>query len=245
MSSEPTSFLYPFIDAEERDAGPLLVDLAASAREKIHLSVRLRAETLDRCRAGIDSAAREMAERFARGGRLYTFGNGGSSTDADGVASAFRRASGVSSVSALPATSLVSDMAILTALGNDIGFDMVFARQLIAHARPDDIAMGISTSGGSANVLAGFAEAHRRGLLTVGVCGYEGGAMAVSGDVDYCLVVRSDSVHRIQEAQDALFGNLLVQVHAALVGARSAPESHGAPEGRSAPDIQTPIGDER
>jgi D-sedoheptulose 7-phosphate isomerase len=100
--------------------------------------------------------------------------------------------------------SLVDDRAVLTALANDVGFDLVFARQIIAHARPGDIAMGFSTSGDSRNVLSALEEAARRRLLTVGLSGYEGGAMASSDLVDECLVVSSDSVHRIQEAQDAL-----------------------------------------
>jgi D-sedoheptulose 7-phosphate isomerase len=109
---------------------------------------------------------------------------------------------------------------VLTALANDVGVDVVFARQIIAHARPADIALAISTSGGSANVLAGLAEAGRRGLLTVGLCGYDGGAMAASGDLAHCIVVRSESVHRIQEAQNAVLGALWVEVQAALAGTR-------------------------
>lgn len=215
MTGEPTSFLYPFIEAEERDPGPLLADLAASAREKIHTSRRLRAATIERCGAQIRAAAEAMADRFVRGGRLYVFGNGGSATDAEGTAAAFRRPlSGVP----LPATSLVDDRGLVTALSNDIGFDVVFSRQLIARARPEDIALGLSTSGGSENVLAGFTEARRRGLLTVGVCGYGGGSMAASGDVAHCIVVESDSVHRIQEAQDAVLRALWAEVQAALPG---------------------------
>jgi D-sedoheptulose 7-phosphate isomerase len=81
---------------------------------------------------------------------------------------------------------------------------LVFSRQLIAHARPGDIAVGFSTSGDSVNVLRGLEEAARRQLLTIGLCGYEGSAMALSDAVAHCLVVRSESVHRIQEAQAAL-----------------------------------------
>lgn len=213
MTAEPTAFLYPFIGADERDAEALLVDLAASARAKIHASLRLQADTVGECGAAITSAASEMAKRFSRGGRLHTFGNGGSSTDAEGIAAAFRRPANGPPLSAV---SLVEDPAILTALGNDIGFDIVFSRQLIARARPEDIALGISTSGGSANVLSAFAEAKRRGMLTVGVCGYDGGAMAASGDIVHCLVVGSDSIHRIQEAQDAVLRALLRAVHVAL-----------------------------
>jgi D-sedoheptulose 7-phosphate isomerase len=93
---------------------------------------------------------------------------------------------------------------VLTALANDVGYDLVFSRQIIAHGRAGDIAIGFSTSGGSVNVIQAFEEASRLQMLTIGVCGYDGGAMANSAALDYCLVVRSDSVHRIQEAQDAV-----------------------------------------
>ena len=201
MSTEPTGFLYPFIDADERDATALLVDLAASARAKIADSASVRARALGECRPVLAAAAAAMADRFRHGGRLFAFGNGGSATDADAAVDLFRApAAG----RALAAVSLVDDRAVLTALANDVGFDLVFSRQLIAHARAVDIAAGFSTSGNSANVLVALDEAHRRGLLTIGLCGYDGGAMAGTDAVDHCLVVRSDSVHRIQEAQAAL-----------------------------------------
>jgi D-sedoheptulose 7-phosphate isomerase len=99
---------------------------------------------------------------------------------------------------------LVEDQAVLTALANDVGFELVFSRQLIAHADELDMAIGFSTSGDSPNMLCAFEEAARRALLTVGLCGYEGSGMAVSEAVHHCLVVHSESVHRIQEVQDAL-----------------------------------------
>jgi D-sedoheptulose 7-phosphate isomerase len=198
---EPTSFLYPFIDAEERDTDALSADLVASARAKVSESRRLRAATLERCAALLQTAGAAMAERFGRGGRLFTFGNGGSATDAQGTADLFRHPP---HGRPLPALSLVDDQAVLTALSNDVGFELVFSRQLIAHAAADDIAVGFSTSGDSVDLLRAFEEADRRGLLTIGLCGYEGAAMAVSDAVHHCLVVRSESVHRIQETQDAL-----------------------------------------
>ena len=214
MTPEPTNFLYPFIDSEERDSTALLVDLAESARGKMAQSRELQLSTLSRCADVVETLATEMAARFARGGRLYTFGNGGSATDAEMTAEMFRHPI---SGRPLPAWPLVEDRAVLTALANDVGFELVFSRQLIAHARPDDIAMGLSTSGNSNNVMHAFAEAKHRGLLTIGLAGYNGGAMADNDKVDYCLVVRSDSVHRIQEAQDALVFELwsVIQRHLA------------------------------
>jgi D-sedoheptulose 7-phosphate isomerase len=201
MSSEPTGFLYPFIEAEERNGTTLLLDLARSAEAKINESESLRAASLERWEELLEEAGSSMASRFAAGGRLFAFGNGGSATDAEGAVQLFRDPP---YGRAVPALSLVDDRAVLTALANDVGFDLVFSRQLIAHARPGDIAVGFSTSGDSVNVLRGLEEAARRQLLTIGLCGYEGSAMALSDAVAHCLVVRSESVHRIQEAQAAL-----------------------------------------
>ncbi len=213
MSPETTDFLYPFIEGDEHDSATLLVDLAASARAKEAQSRALCIATLDRDTEMIDAVARAMAERFRAGGQLFCFGNGGSSTDAWTVASLYSRPPWGA---ALPARSLVADQAVLTALGNDVGFDLVFSRQLIAHGRPVDIALGLSTSGSSANLLKAFAHAHARGLLTIGVAGYDGGQMAVSPDVEHCLVVRSESVHRVQEVQAALAVEVWATVQRAM-----------------------------
>jgi D-sedoheptulose 7-phosphate isomerase len=206
-----TDFLYPFIEGDERDAPALLADLAASAEAKAIESARVRVATLER--EPVREAAAAMAAAFAAGGRLFTFGNGGSSTDAAGTASLFVHPPWGRP---LPARSLAADESILTALGNDVGFDLVFSRQLIAHGRPGDIALGLSTSGSSENLLVAFAEARRRGLLTIGLAGYDGGRMGASGDIDHCLVVRSDSVHRIQETQAATVMALWEAVQSAL-----------------------------
>ncbi|MCV6970879.1 D-sedoheptulose-7-phosphate isomerase [Mycobacterium bohemicum] len=213
MTDEPTNFLYPFIDAEESDAGSLLADLAASAQAKAADSVALRRSTLEANAEHLARAAAEMARRFASGGRLFTFGNGGSCTDATTLAGLFARPP---VGDALPAWSLTTDQAILTALGNDVGFELVFARQLIARSAAGDIAIAMSTSGNSPNLLAGLAEARRRGLFTVGFAGYDGGAFAQSPHVDACFVVRSQSVHRIQEAQALLGYRLWLAVHERL-----------------------------
>jgi D-sedoheptulose 7-phosphate isomerase len=219
VSSEPTGFLYPFIEADERDSAALLTELTHSARAKMADSDALRTATVARCRDQLDAAGAAMADRFDRGGRLFAFGNGGSATDAEGTVSLFRHPP---HGRALPALSLVDDPAVLTALSNDVGFELVFSRQIIAHGQGGDIAVGFSTSGGSRNMLSAFEEASRRGLLTIGLCGYEGAAMATSDAVHHCLVVGSESVHRIQEAQDALLFELWSTVQQCL-GAAGTP----------------------
>ncbi len=213
MSDEPTGFLYPFIESEERDSTTLIADLAASARTKFSLSRELRVATLERCGDQVRRAGTEMAERFRRGGRLFAFGNGGSATDAQGAVELFVDPP---SGRPLPAISLVDDRAVLTALANDVGFDLVFSRQIIAHARSGDIAVGFSTSGDSVNVLRALEEAARRGVLTVGLSGYDGGAMGTSDAVEHSLVVRSESVHRIQESEAALVLELWTRIQDVL-----------------------------
>ncbi|MEV1293063.1 SIS domain-containing protein [Pseudonocardia sp. NPDC049635] len=206
-----SGFLYPFLDARERDPGPLLADLAASAVAKSTESARLRRATAEDCAADVERAAAAVAERFAAGGRMFTFGNGGSSTDAATLAALF--AHPPAGARPLPAWSLTADQAILTALGNDVGFDLVFARQLIARGADGDIAVAMSTSGSSRDLTAALAQARRSGMFTIGFAGYDGGSFATSTDLDVCFVVRSQSVHRIQEAQALLGHRLWSAVH--------------------------------
>lgn len=214
--------LYPFLyDAPSGPAGPeqVLAELAASTRAKVAEIDRLRAEVAHEQAGALAECATAMAGRFAAGARLLTFGNGGSSTDSRAVAARFLSPGPGSR--ALPALALPDDVATLTALANDVSFDVVFARPLAALGRPSDIALGLSTSGGSANVLRGLAEAHRMGMLTVGLAGYAGGAMAeaaLRGEIDFLFVMPSDSVHRIQEAQTTTYHVLWELVQIALAG---------------------------
>lgn len=151
----------------------------------------------------IAEACHAMAGRFHRGGRLFTFGNGGSSTDAQDVAALFLNPGG--DARPLPALALTTDVAVMTALSNDIGFDVVFARQLGAFGRAGDLALGLSTSGNSTNLIRAFEEATRRGMLTIGLAGHTGGQMAELDGLDHLFTVPSSSVHRIQEAQTTVY----------------------------------------
>jgi D-sedoheptulose 7-phosphate isomerase len=207
---EPTNFLYPFIDAQEDNPESLLADLAASAQAKAAESLALRRSTLEANADPLNRAATEMARRFVAGGRMFTFGNGGSCTDSTTLARLFARPP---IGTPLPAWSLTADQAIVTALGNDVGFELIFARQLIARAKAGDIAIAMSTSGNSPNLLTALAEAHQRGLYTIGFSGYDGGAFANNPNVDACFIVRSQSVHRIQEAQALLGYQLWLATH--------------------------------
>jgi D-sedoheptulose 7-phosphate isomerase len=113
----------------------------------------------------------------------------------------------------LPAIALTNDIAVVTAVANDVGFDNVFARQVIAFGRTGDIALGISTSGNSSNVLVAFEQAKKQGLLTIGLAGYDGGKMMHTPAVDFCINAPSDHIPRIQEAQATVYHALLEVIH--------------------------------
>jgi len=196
--TERTGFLYPFLDDAVDDPAALLDDLARSAAGKWAESLELRASSLEDLEGALTGAALALAVRVAAGGRVLVFGNGGSATDAE----AFAQNCLDASPRPIPALCLASEPAVLTALANDIGVDAIFARQVAAHGRGHDVVVAFSTSGGSTNVLAALDRARALGLETVGIVGYGGGAM--QAHVDHCLAVRSDSVHRIQEAQTAI-----------------------------------------
>ena len=212
--SSGTEALYPFLYDEPQGIDVVLEAVRRSTAEKAAEIVAVRRLVAEQFGERLEACALAMAERFAAGGRLLTFGNGGSSTDAAAVAGAFL--AGTRS-RPLPALTLTADVAVLTALGNDVGFDVVFARQVAAMGRRGDIALAVSTSGGSENVLRALDEAKRRGLLTVGLAGYDGGRMA-EADLDFLFAVPSPSVHRIQEAQTTLYHVLWSLVQAELAG---------------------------
>ncbi len=151
----------------------------------------------------LEAAAAALRERFAEGGRLLVLGNGGSATDAMDAAADFRHPP--HGWTPRPVLDLTEDVAILTALGNDIGFENVFARQVIAHGRSGDALLAISTSGGSGNVLAALAEARRRGMATIALVGYDGGEIAAGALADHVVVTRSQHIPRIQEAQASAY----------------------------------------
>lgn len=217
--------LYPFLYEEAGEAtamlGAVLAEVRASTRRKGEDVAELRGRVLEEYADRLVEAARAMAARFAAGGKLLAFGNGGSATDAQDAA-ADCLAPPVRGWRPLPALSLAGDTAVVTAVGNDVGFEHVFLRQVIAFGAAEDIALGISTSGNSPNVVAAVAEARRRGMLTVGLAGYDGGALLRSGHADYCFVVRSDYIPRIQEAQATVWHTLLELVQRVLASRAEA-----------------------
>jgi len=211
--------LYPFLHGAEQSAGldgALLRSVQSKAAESRDASERFFTENAE----AIVSAARSIAQVFRTGGRLFCMGNGGSSCDAAHVAVEFLHPV-TAGRPALPAINLAADIAMMSAVGNDVGFEHVFVRQLVAQARKGDGLIGISTSGNSQNLLAAFVKAKELGLLTIGLTGGDGGRMKSAGTVDHCFVVPSESIHRIQECHVAAYHILWDLVHSLLADDRS------------------------
>jgi len=217
-AQDPLQALYPHLAGAGagREAGdPALLE-----------SLRLKADdhraVLDAFLAeqgpAVVAAARTLAEVYRAGGRLLLMGNGGSSCDAAHVAVEFLHPV-TAGRPALTAINLTADIAMMTAVGNDVGFAQVFVRQLIAQGRRGDCLMGLSTSGNSSNLVAAFAKAREMGVRTLGLAGGEGGEMARLG-LDHCLVVRTDSIHRVQECHVLVYHVLWDLVHTLLAGDR-------------------------
>lgn len=177
--------------------------IAAYNDEAIALRVRFFAENA----ALIDATARTMAVALARGGKVLFCGNGGSAADAQHLAAEFVNRFELERPP-LPALALTTDSSILTAIGNDYGFDRVFAKQVQALAAPGDVVVGISTSGNSPNVLAALRAARDKGCVTVGLAGRNGGIVPLC---DHALLVPHDRTALIQEVHITI-GHLLCKL---------------------------------
>jgi D-sedoheptulose 7-phosphate isomerase len=202
-----SGFLYPFLAGPgAADLSGVVDDVRGSMLAKSAEIAELRAHTLRRNADQLTAAAGTLRTAFESGGKALVFGNGGSATDAMDLVADLRAAP--QGWPARAALDLTDDPAVLTALANDIGADAVFARQIIAHGAPGDVAVAFSTSGGSANILAGLADARRRGLATIAFVGYDGGRIAAEGLADHVVVTESQHIPRIQEAQATAYHTL-------------------------------------
>jgi D-sedoheptulose 7-phosphate isomerase len=213
-----SSFLYPFLGQTEQGLETeATAEVQASMVQKAADLNDIRTKMAEREVETISVVASQVLARLNAGGKLIAFGNGGSATDANDLV--WDCLAPPPGLTPFPAISLAAEPANITAVANDIGSDAIFARQLIAHAHPEDIAIGISTSGSSPNILAALAEARRRGLMTVAFAGYHGGKVAHDRLADYTVVTRSDYIPRIQEAQASAYHVLLRRIEDARRGA--------------------------
>ncbi len=202
-SQGQASFLYPFLSAQEQAPETIVEDVAASIRAKADDATALREQVAAQEADTIAAAAIAIRTRLDAGGRILTFGNGGSATDAtDFALDCILPENGWAPI---PAVSLALEPAVITATANDVGTELIFLRQLIAQSTHKDVALAFSTSGGSRNVVAALEEGRKRGLLTVALLGYDGGEIVRRGLADIAIVVRSDYIPRIQEAQGTIY----------------------------------------
>lgn len=178
-------------------------------QESADVKVKLKAEA-----PRIAQLAQAIAEAVKRGNKVLLFGNGGSAADAQHIAAELT-GKFLKVRAAVPALALTTNTSELTALGNDFGYDTVFERLVEAHAKPGDVAIGISTSGNSPNVLRAIAMAKKKGCMTVGWCG-EGGKLR--GEVDLAICVPSKDTQRIQEGHIAMGHIVCGLVERALFG---------------------------
>lgn len=168
----------------------------------------LRNQVARDCGENIVDAAMLIARCLRGGGKLLLFGNGGSAADAQHLAAEFVGRFRIER-QALPAIALTTDSSILTAVGNDYGFDQIFARQVQALGRPGDVAIGISTSGNSPNVTSAITQAAKQELKTIGLVGKDGGSLAKC--VDISITVASTNVAMIQECHITI-GHILCEL---------------------------------
>lgn len=205
-----SAFLYPFLAEAEVDLDAVLEDVRASVLMKAVEVGELRERTLRAAAPRLVAAARALRESFDGGGRLLVCGNGGSATDAMDLVADFRDPP-VNPLASphpwprRPALDLTEDTAIITALGNDIGPDSIFARQVISYGRAGDALLALSTSGNSRNIIAALGEARRRGLLTIALVGYDGGRILAERLAHHVVVIPSQHIPRIQEAQASVY----------------------------------------
>jgi D-sedoheptulose 7-phosphate isomerase len=196
-------FLYPFLGHQKQTTRNATGEVAKSIQMKVADDAKLRERVAREESEQISNASAAIAERIRRVGKLIIFGNGGSATDANDWA--IDCVSPPAGYHAVPAVSLSLEPANISAIANDVGTDVIFLRQFFAHARPADVAIGISTSGGSRNVILALEEARKRGMLTVALLGYDGGEIVRRGLADFPIVVHSDSIPRIQEVQASIY----------------------------------------
>ncbi|MBM0104975.1 SIS domain-containing protein [Steroidobacter sp. S1-65] len=226
--SDDLKGLYPFLHGIGHSEPDLEKALLESALQKARDSRAANERLFSAQAATLVQAAKALANVYRTGGRLFCMGNGGSSCDAAHVTVEFLHPI-TAGRPALPAINLAADTAMLSAVGNDLGFEHVFVRQLLAHGRAADALLGISTSGNSANLIAAFTTAKRLGMATIGLAGGDGGRMKSAGVVDHCLVVEADSVHRVQECHVTAFHILWDLVHTLLADQRGSAGTGASP----------------
>jgi D-sedoheptulose 7-phosphate isomerase len=190
-----------------------MVNTREAIFRKVHESVEVKQQFFEHNWDQIATLCQAMAQRFLQGKKLFVMGNGGSACDALHIAVEFKHPI-MEKRRPLPAEALMADIATVSAISNDLDFSRVFVNQLRLSAQPGDMALAISTSGKSPNLIYALEAARDRGLMTIAFSGKDGGRFPEIAD--YCLIVPSFSIHRIQEVHGTLIHVLWDMIHVAI-----------------------------
>jgi D-sedoheptulose 7-phosphate isomerase len=210
--------LYPFLSNKKSDVGVINQALLDSIDQKIEQHQRIVSEFFTKNAQAVADCAGAIAEMYKKNGRLFTMGNGGSSSDASHIAVEFLHPV-TTGRPALPAYDLSCDKTLMTAIANDVGYQHVYSRQVTALMNKGDALIGVSTSGNSGNLVKALLSAKKIGAVTIALTGGKGGEMAKL-NLDHCLIVGSDSIHRVQECHVAIYHVLWDLVHTLLADDR-------------------------
>lgn len=217
-NSDCLQSLYPFLHNKKTDADSLHESLLDSIERKAANHLQVIHDYFENNAEAVVACAQGIANVYKAKGKIFTMGNGGSSSDASHIAVEFLHPV-TTGRPALPAFDLSSDKTLMSAIANDVGFEHVYSRQVANLVNKNDALIGVSTSGNSENLLKAFNQAKIKGALCIALTGSGGGEMARSG-LQHCLVVESDSIHRIQECHVTIYHILWDLVHTLLADER-------------------------
>jgi D-sedoheptulose 7-phosphate isomerase len=189
------------------------VNIREAILRKVRESADVKQQFFEENAGQIEALCQAMAQRFLQGKKLFVMGNGGSACDALHVAVEFKHPI-IEKRRPLPAEALMADIATVSAISNDLDFSRIFVNQLRLSAQPGDMALAISTSGKSPNLVYALETARERGMLTIAFSGKDGGRFTEIAE--YCLTVPSFSIHRIQEVHATLIHVLWDLIHVAI-----------------------------
>lgn len=210
--------LYPFLNSTPSATDNMNQLLLDSIERKIAEHQRVTTTFFKKNAQAIADCAQTIADAYNRQGQLFTMGNGGSSSDASHIAVEFLHPV-TTGRPALPAYDLSCDKTLMTAIANDVGYQHVYARQVANLVKKKDVLIAVSTSGNSDNLLRALLQAQKIGAATIALAGGNGGEMAKL-QLDHCLIVESDSIHRVQECHVAIYHVLWDLVHTLLADTR-------------------------
>ncbi|MGH1428943.1 MAG: D-sedoheptulose-7-phosphate isomerase [Arenicella sp.] len=210
--------MYPFLHNKKQDAESMNTALMESVKQKFDHHQNVINDFVEKNDQVIVDVAKTIANCYLNDGQIFTMGCGGSSSDASHIAVEFLHPV-TTGRPALPAYDLTADKTLITAISNDVGFEHAFMRQVNALVKSNDVLIGVSTSGNSQSLIKAFNEAQKLGAATIALLGGGGGETLNSG-LDHCLVVDSDSIHRIQECHVYIYHVLWDLVHTLLADQR-------------------------